>query len=393
MKKLLLFCAVFMAGTAMMFAQFPNIGILGGSTTVDWDSDLDMTTTDGVVYTYQNLVIEVPPVGDDQPNPGVKFRQDDGWTINWGGSGFPSGAAVSGGNNIPATNGTYNVTFNLSTLQYNFVPVGVEISEVMLNGEGVAVILSSADGVHYTAKNVSIPETTVSFSINDTGMGWGSSAFPSGTAVEGSNIPVPANMYNVTFNLDTKSYSFDFVTISMIGLGIVTEDPGWATDVDMATTDGVNYTLSNFTFPGGEGKFRLDHSWDTIAWGSTDFPSGTAVSEPGGPNLNITAGTWDVAFNRESGAYAFTAPVSGVDEFTAVGISVYPNPTQNQWNFTANNVVIDHLDIIDITGKVVFASQVNASEAIVNAEGFAPGMYFAKLTSGNTAKTVKIIRK
>lgn len=143
MKKLLLFCAVFMAGTAMMFAQFPNIGILGGSTTVDWDSDLDMTTTDGVVYTYQNLVIEVPPVGDDQPNPGVKFRQDDGWTINWGGSGFPSGAAVSGGNNIPATNGTYNVTFNLSTLQYNFVPVGVEISEVMLNGEGVAVTIPS----------------------------------------------------------------------------------------------------------------------------------------------------------------------------------------------------------------------------------------------------------
>lgn len=389
MKKLLLFCAVFLAGTAMMSAQFANIGILGSSTPAGWESDLDMTTTDGVIYTYNNLVIVVP-----SSDPGVKFRQDDDWAVNWGGSGFPSGTATTGGNppNIPATNGTYNVTFNLTTLAYSFVPVGVEIPEVMLNGEGVAVNLSSTDGVHYTAKNVSIPQITVSFSIDDTGMGWGSSAFPSGTAVQGSSIPVPANMYNISFNLETKAYDFDFVIISMIGLGIVTEDPGWVTDVDMSTTDGVNYTLSNFNFPGGEGKFRFDHDWG-LAWGSADFPSGTATSEQGGPNLNITAGAWDVAFNRETGAYAFTTPVAGVDEFTANTISVYPNPTQNNWNFTAENVVIDHLDIVDLTGKIVFTSQVNDSKAVVNAEGFAPGMYFAKLTSGNTAKTVKIIRK
>ncbi|WP_114759432.1 T9SS type A sorting domain-containing protein [Flavobacterium sp. AG291] len=388
MKKLLLFCAVFLAGTAMMFAQFPSIGILGSSTPAGWESDLDMTTTDGVVYTYENLVIVVP-----SSDPGVKFRQDDAWTTNWGGTGFPSGTASLNGANIPAVNGTYNVTFNLSTLAYSFVPVGVEIPEVMLNGEGVAVNLSSTDGVHYSARNVSIPETTVDFSIDDTGMGWGSSSFPSGTAVEGGMIPVAGNMYNITFNLETKAYSFDYVVISMIGLGIVTEDPGWVTDTDMSTTDGKNYTLSNFNFPGGEGKFRLDHSWDTTAWGSTDFPSGTATSEPGGPNLNITAGIWDVAFNRETGAYSFTAPVAGVNEFGLNGVSVYPNPTQNQWNFAAEGMMIDQLSIVDVTGKTVFANQVKASVATINAEGFAPGMYFAKLTSGNAVKTVKIIRK
>lgn len=388
MKKLLLFCAVFLAGTAIMFAQFPSIGILGSSTPAGWDADLDMTTTDGVVYTYENLVIVVP-----SSDPGVKFRQDDAWATNWGGTGFPSGTASLNGANIPAVNGTYNVTFNLTTLAYSFVPVGVEIPEVMLNGEGVAVNLSSTDGVHYSARNVSIPETTVSFSINDTGMGWGSSAFPSGTAVEGSSIPAPANMYNISFNLETKAYSFDFVVISMIGVGIIADDINWTIDTDLSTTDGKNYTLSNFNFPGGEGKFRLDHSWDTTAWGSTDFPSGTATSEPGGPNLNITAGTWDVAFNRETGAYSFTAPVSGVEEFALNGVSVYPNPTQNQWNFAVEGMMIDQLAIVDVTGKTVFANQVNASAATINAEGFAPGMYFAKLTSGNAVKTVKLIKK
>lgn len=387
MKKLLLFCAVFMAGTAMMFAQFPNIGVLGGSTSVGWESDLDMTTTDGVIYTYSNLVVTVP--GAD---PGVKFRQDDAWAVSWGSTGFPAGTATVNGPNIPAVNGTYNVTFNLATLQYTFVPVGVEIPEVTLEGEGVAVTFLSADGVNYSANNIMIPATTVSFMIDDTGMGWGSSGFPSGTAVEGSSIPVPGNTYNITFNLTTKAYSFDFVVISLIGLGIVTEDPGWVTDTDLSTTDGVNYTLSNFSFPGGEGKFRLNHSWDTTAWGSPDFPTGTASSEPGGPNLNITAGTYDVAFNRETGAYAFTDPVAGKEEFTIDGVSVYPNPTQNQLNINAGTI-IDRMDIIDVSGKVIFTSLVNASETVINAEGFASGIYFAKLTSGNAAKTVKIVKK
>lgn len=381
MKKLLLFCAVFMAGTAMMFAQFDNIGMLGGSTVTGWGSDTDMVTTDGVVYTLENVVITVP--GSD---PGVKFRQDDAWTTNWGGSGFPSGTASLNGANIPATNGTYNVTFNLSTLEYSFVPVGIVIPEVSLGGEGVAINLSSADGIHYAAKSASIPETTVSFNID--GADWGDTAFPSGTAVQGGHIPVPANMYNITFNLETKEYSFNFVTISLIGAGIV----DWNTDTDLATTDGVNYTLSNFTFPGGEVKFRQNHDY-TPGWGSTDFPSGTGSTDGGAPNIPVTAGDWDVAFNRETGVYAFTTPTAGVDEFIANAISVYPNPTQNQWNFAADNLVIDRLDIIDLTGKVVFTSQVNASEAVVNAEGFAPGMYFARLTSGNAVKALKIIRK
>ena len=55
--------------------------------------------------------------------------------------------------------------------------------------------------------------------------------------------------------------------------------------------------------------------------------------------------------------------------------------------------MIHHLSIVDVTGKTVFANQVKASVATINAEGFAPGMYFAKLTSGNAVKTVKIIRK
>lgn len=381
MKKLLLFWAVFLAGTAMMFADFPNIGLLGGSTVTGWGSDTDMVTTDGVVYTLNNVVITVP--GSD---PGVKFRQDDGWDINWGGSGFPSGTGTPGGSNIPATNGTYNVTFNLSTLAYSFVPVGVVIPVVSIGGEGVAIDLSSADGIHYSAKSATVPATSVSFDID--GANWGDTAFPSGTAVQGGSIPVPANMYNITFNLETKAYSFDFVVISLIGEGIV----DWNTDTDLATTDGVNYTLTNVTFPGGGVKFRQNHDY-TPGWGSTDFPSGTGSTDGGAPNIPVMTGVWDVTFNRETGSYMFTTDIGATDEFAVNNLSVYPNPTQNQWNFTVNGMAIDQLAIVDVTGKTVFSSEINASEAMVDASGYAPGMYFAKLTSGTAVKTVKLIKK
>jgi hypothetical protein len=52
-KKLLMFCAVFLAGTAIMKADFPVIGIVGGSTPAAWNAanSIQMTTTNGVTYT------------------------------------------------------------------------------------------------------------------------------------------------------------------------------------------------------------------------------------------------------------------------------------------------------------------------------------------------------
>ncbi len=390
MKKLLFSAGVFLMGTVAMFAQFPNIGILGGSTVVDWDSDLDMTTTDGIIYTYEGLVIEVPPVGQ-QPDPGVKFRQDDAWTLNWGGAGFPSGTAGPSGANIPATNGTYDVTFNLNTLAYSFVPAGVDYDEVYLMNGATSMALLTDDGVSYRLDNVTFDAASnVAFSIDDTETGWGSNAFPSGTAVAGQMIPVPANSYNIGFNLDTKAYSFDFVTISLVGTGVFPDDPLWTTDLDLTTTNGDDYTINSFNFPGGEAKFRLNHLWAT-AWGSADFPSGTATTGES-PNLNITAGTYSVTFKRTTGAFSFGAPTAGTEGFNKSSITVFPNPAQNAWNFNAGSNTISSMQIVDVTGKVVYSASVNAAQATVNASGFASGMYFARLTSGNATETIRLVK-
>lgn len=369
MKKLLfLFSAIMFS--AVSFAQFANIGIVGSSTPAGWDADLDMTTTDGIVYTYENLVINVP-----ENDPGVKFRQDDAWTVNWGGNGFPSGTASLNGSNIPAVNGTYNVTFNLNTLQYSFVATGFNV--ISLIGDGVNIEFLTTDGVIYTADNISLPEGDVSFYMN-------------GVLLPDSTVTISGNTYNATYNAETGESTFDFVTISLIGLGVVTEDPGWVTDVDLSTEDGVNYTLSNYTFPGGEGKFRLNHDW-SMAWGGTDFPGGTASSAGDAPNLNITAGAYDVTFNRESGEYAFAAVTAGVEDFASASLKVYPNPANSKWNFTSTSA-IEGVVIYDVSGKVVHAQKFNNAEAEVNAENLTAGLYYAQVTSAAATTTIKLVK-
>lgn len=383
MKKLLMYCTVFMAGTVMMFAQNPVISIIGGSTTVDWAGDLDMATTDGVTYTYSGLVVEVPAAGSGV-DAGVKFRQAHDWAVNWGSASFPGGTAVNNGANIPATNGTWDVTFNISTGAYNFVPAGVVYDTVALTGNGTSINFSTEDGINYVADNASVEATTYTFSINGAGQ-WGVADFPAGIATAATvAIAVPANAYNIKFNKETGAYSFSFVTISVTGAGAV----DWDTDINLLTQDGVTYTLANQVFAGGEIKFRLNHLW-AVSWGSGTFPSGTLVSP--GENFTVPAGTYNVSFNRSTAEFSFTT-TAGTTTYSKGSVVVYPNPANASWTFSIANGTLTNIQIVDLTGKVVANQAANTQQATVNAAALANGVYFAKVNSAEGTSVIKVVK-
>jgi len=379
-KKLLFSAAVFMAGTAMLFAQFPSIGIIGDATPGVWATDTDMATTDGVTYTLENFTLTTGT---------VKFREDNGWTNNWGGTTWPSGTGVfNSSNNIPSQPGVYNITFNRTTLAYNFEDAG-NFDDVDVMMGTTAVPMFTLDGINYAANNVVFAQPgTVSFRFNGT-QSWGGTAFPEGTAsMGGPAIEVPANSYNITYNADTHQYDFNFVMISITGDAV----GGWGTvDVDMTTTDGFNYAVSNVTFTAAEWKFRLNHDWG-VTWGNATFPSGTVTEVGNGGNIMATAGTYNGTFNRATGDFAFTAATNGTEDFNAASITVYPNPSNSVWNFNAGSNTISSLQIVDVTGKIVYSTAVNATQAAVNVSGFASGMYFARLASGNAIETVRVVK-
>lgn len=329
MKKLLMLVVAFMATTTAMFADdFPVISITGSSTALGWGGDYDMATTDGVNYTYSGLVVTVPST-----DPGVKFRKDHGWTTNWGAASFPTGTGAQNGANIPATDGTWDVTFNYTTGAYAFTPAGATYDTITLVGGGASYSLATGDGVAYSVDNLVLSEGDYYFSINGVG-NIGNVDFPSGTGMEGVSVSVPAGVYNITFDHSNWMYNFGFPTISLVGSAV---DPEWAVDLDLETGEGIYYFAFGVTLASGEAKFRQNHNWD-INWGAADFPTGYGTQD--GANIMVVAGEYDIMFNRLTGEYLFSS-VEGYPTLTLEGEGITATfATTDGLTYTANAVAI-----------------------------------------------------
>ncbi len=128
------------------------------------------------------------------------------------------------------------------------------------------------------------------------------------------------NYHKLSFELGTINTDMYFDNVILTDLGLQPHSVGilgsalngWSDDIDMQTTDQINYTLADYYFTDGEVKFRQDDSWD-INWGGNTFPTG--VASQNGPNIPVQEGTYNVTFNRFSGAYDFMAtscPIPGI---------------------------------------------------------------------------------
>lgn len=101
-------------------------------------------------------------------------------------------------------------------------------------------------------------------------------------------------------------FSVVFGLFSSQSIGLVGDFNSWKNDVVMATTDNITYTKTvTFSVSGGA-KFRQDAAW-TKGWGANAFPSGTGTQNGG--NIPVPAGTYNITFNRNTGAYNFASTI------------------------------------------------------------------------------------
>ncbi len=266
--------------------------------------------------------------------------------------------------------------------------------------------MTSSDGIHWSIANLTVTAGAAKFRGNnawDLPYNWGGTTFSSGTAiVNGGDISTTAGTYNVSFNSDTFAYTFVLVTggaltsVAIVGSGA----GGWPGDAgnpgpvdvhQMGTVDGVNWTLNNLTLTTGAVKFRGNNSWDEpYNWGGTTFPSGTGSVN--GPDIPTTAGTYNVSFNSTTNVYAFGS-VLGIDEQNSSFFRLYPNPTNNVWNFNSSTVIIQRIELYDILGKNIISITPNRLEANVDASNLAKGIYIAKIIANNNTATVRLIKE
>jgi hypothetical protein len=391
MKTTLQFIIALFFCTQLNYGQV--ISIIGSTgPSASWGIDTDMTTTDNITYTLNNVILTT---ATDPATTGLKFRQDNDWAINWGSANFPMGTGTLNGANIMTQAGTYDITFNRSNGTYTFIQSAIPQHNIGIwgpavdsqNGFGGAdVNMITTDNITYTLSGFNFSSGTAYFRENDTTTNvWGSVAFPSGTAtLGGPSIQVTGGEWYVTFNRITGAYSFVFPSVGILGTATSVE---WAEDIDLTTTDGFEYTLNNLTLTDGVVKFRKDNSWD-VNWGATAFPQGTGIQN--GPEIPVTAGTYDIVFQKSTGHYLFTDTLSTAENAIS-NLTIYPNPSSNVWNLSNTNA-IDSVEVFDMTGKNIQRFLPNATQFELDGTSLSQGVYFVKIKSGSDFAVQKIIR-
>ena len=349
-----------------------------------------LSTTDNVTYTITNLVVTTAAA----VNGGAKFRRDGGWTTNWGGSTFPSGTGIQNGSNIPTVSGTYDVTINISNGTYTFIgssfpSIGIWGPAVdSQNGyAGADVDMTTTNGITYTLSGFNFSSGNAYFRQDNTTTNvWGSTAFPTGTAVNGGpSIFIPGNEWFVTFNRNTGAYSFTYPSVGILGTAL----NGFSVeDIDLTTTNGFSYSISNLVLTNGDVKFRKDNLW-TTNWGSTSFPTG--IGTQNGANIPVTAGTYNITFDKSTGNYNFQNSLI-VTDFTNPKIKLYPNPSKGVWHLNSKYEIIESLKIVDVQGKEIAVAHPKTNEVTIDATLFANGLYFIELTTLSGSQIIKALK-
>lgn len=124
-----------------------------------------------------------------------------------------------------------------------------------------------------------------------------------------------AGYYTVEVNTKTGAYSITpydasaattYSAMGLIGSGRTGNGDGWGgddTDFTKSTFDSHLWYLNNVTLFDGEVKIRANNAWD-VSWGASTPISGFATSN-NGPNIPVSAGTYDIWFNDLTGGYIF----------------------------------------------------------------------------------------
>lgn len=263
--------------------------------------------------------------------------------------------------------------------------------------------LNTTDNITYTLVHTFTEPGDILFRQDDNSeiAYWGTSTFPNGTAIlnGGDNFQHAAGTYTITFNINTLEFSFDGPNT----VGLIGDFNGFtAPDIDLSTTDGINYSISEFNIPSdGNIKFRQNDGWVVQFGGNgvdSSFPNGIAQSTGSTtPNIFATAGTYNVSFNIQTLEYSFTDLTLSVDSFDSdkmFGIKIYPNPTNDIWYLTHKENIISY-NIYDVSGKSVksLTTMNFRDQAILNAEQLDTGFYFLQIETATGIRSISAIKR
>jgi hypothetical protein len=81
-----------------------------------------------------------------------------------------------------------------------------------------------------------------------------------------------------------------------------------------------------------------------------------------------------------------------IEDTKFINVSVYPNPSSSDWNFRTPNTVIKSVEVFNLLGKRVVSQRNNSTDVAISTQGLTSGIYIARITTEQGAKSVKLIK-
>lgn len=130
-------------------------------------------------------------------------------------------------------------------------------------------------------------------------------------------------------------------------------------------------------------------------WLSFDIPLSAFTIAGGGSAARNNLAEFIISTNLGTvyydNAYLHKGTVLSNDSFELASFSAYPNPTSSEWNISAKQNITS-IQLFDVTGKTVLTLNPNNTAAVINASELSNGIYFAKVSSDVTSKTIKLVK-
>jgi hypothetical protein len=94
----------------------------------------------------------------------------------------------------------------------------------------------------------------------------------------------------------------------------------------------------------------------------------------------------------ETEAIAITVEVTlSADSISTLSFKAFPNPVQNVLNVSSDKE-ITHIEVINMLGQTVLSKSFNTTQAQIDMSGLLSGNYFVRVTAGNTAHTLRVVK-
>lgn len=294
--------------------------------------------------------------------------------------------AVCSGNSVTLlANGADTYTWSNSVVNSSVTVSPITLTVYSVTGSNS--LTGCTDSKSYTVNVLSSPSLSISASAASICFGNSTTINANGASTYTWNTSSNASSINVSPTVTT--------VYSVVGSSSNNCTSTGTISITVNALPTVSLTVGSPTICAGTGSIALTGSPAGGAY------SGAAVS---GSLLSIAnAGTFTPMYtftNSSTGCSnsatttVIVANCTGINESAkTTGLVVYPNPNNGSFIIQTDNFETKTIEILDVTGRVVYSEVSNSNKLNVNINELANGMYQVRVSSSVGTEVIKVIKQ